>query len=53
MPPKMKFFTGQGPREIVAYQIYFSDYHCLSETRLQSVPNGSGGIFRIRNEHGN
>jgi len=53
MPSKMKFFTGQGPREIIAHQIYCSDYHCSSETRPQSIPNGNGRIFSARNGHGN
>lgn len=31
----------QRPREIIAYQIYCSNYHYLTKTSLQSIPKGS------------
>lgn len=35
----MKFFTGQGPREINAHKIYCSAYQYLPERRSKAIPN--------------
>lgn len=55
MPSKMKIFTGRGPNEIIAYQIYCSDYVCLKQDHnlfLVGMVGSSGqgmNIYKAQN----